>query len=279
MKKKFLVEDLESVEKLLNTKFGKYDFYPAKKKDSYVYTLDDEISYVLEIYNKNLKGLNLLFVLSKEETNICEELKYLEEVSDDKRYSKKYLKEFGNPKEFDFSLEEVFKKCDSVGLARMDLNFQKAMSDVKVIKALLYRLNQLLKLHLEQTKDRQKIESLLDDIVALYMLAKGIFDKKFLKNMMNFLLNKEYFIQEKEIRNRYFLNFEAFIYDMSGFYEEEKSQDVVYYFVKSALYKILEKNGVGKKDFITIILYYFSSLFKQEELDFITLQLEHLKFA
>jgi hypothetical protein len=279
MKKKFLVEDLESVEKLLNTKFGKYDFYPAKKKDSYVYTLDDEISYVLEIYNKNLKGLNLLFVLSKEETDICEELKYLEEVSDDKRYSKKYLKEFGNPKEFDFSLEEVFKKCDSVGLARMDLNFQQGMRDVKVLKVLLYRLNQLLKLHLKETKDREKIENLLNDIVALYTLAKGVFDKKILKDMTNFLLNKEYFIQEKEIRERYFLNFEAFIYDMNGFYEEEKSQDVVYYFVKSALYKILEKNAIKKKDFITIVLYYFNSLFKQEELNFITLQLEHLKFT
>lgn len=243
MKKKFLVENLEAVEKFLNSKFEKYDFYPAKKKDSYVYTLDDETSYVLEIYNKNLKGLNLLFLLSKEEVSIFEALKNLPDISEDKRYSKKYLKEFGNPKEFDFSLQEVFSKCESVGIARMDLNFKRAMNDVKVLKVLLYRLNQLLKLHLEQTNDKSILEELLGDIIAIYTLAKGVFEKRFLKKMLNSLINKEYFLQEKEIQARYFLNFEAFIYDESGFYEAKKSNEAIYYCLKKTIYEALENRS------------------------------------
>lgn len=279
MKKKFLVEDLETVEKFLNSRFEKYDFYPAKKKDSYVYTLDNETSYVLEIYNKNLKGLNLLFLLSKEEIDIFDEFRNLIDISEDKRYSKKYLKEFGNPKEFDFSLQEVFSKCDSIGIARMELNFKKAMNDVKVLKVLLYRLNQLLKLHLEQTKDKSILEELLGDIIAIFTLAKGVFEKRLLKKMLNSLINKEYFLQEKEVQDRYFLNFDAFIYDENGFYEEKKSQEVIYYFVKNTIYKALEKNSAKQREFVSILIRYFSSLFKQEELDFITLQMKHFEFA
>jgi hypothetical protein len=268
MKKKYLVDDVDVVKKVLDENFGVPDFYPHKRKDTYVYKTEDAI-YALEIYAKNLQGLFLLFLISDKEVTPIDELAFLKEVSDDVRYEKKYLKDFGNPLNYEFDVAEVFQKCDSVGLKRLDLHFTKGMSSISVFRVLLYRLNQLLRLKSEYD------ESLARDIANLYEISIKIFNKKAVKTLLKNLKN----MQRKE---EYFLDFDAFIRDETGFYRGKKADEVIYYFVRKSIYQNIQKaNNATKKPTqehyiqkIENLLHYFHMMFKEEEIEVIRLQIE-----
>jgi len=210
MKRIFLVKNKKETEKNLLKNSLTCKLYKYKDKYSYMYEFSN-YSCVLEEYKKPNKGLNLLFVISDTNILLDKEINNLKEVTDDIRYSKKYLTLFGDPKKYEFEIERVFKKCDSVGLEKMDLNFEMGMSVSKVFRVILYRLSQF------YFEDNTKIKKLK----KAYKMARSFFDREVINNLIES-------IEEPEI---YSLNFKAFI-EEDMFFETDLSKQAVYFFDK-----------------------------------------------
>ena len=210
MKRIFLVNNIKDIQTYLTENSLTCKLYKYKEKNSYAYEFF-EYTCVLEEYKKSLDGLVLLVVISNKEISLDEKIQNLLEVTDDAKYSKEYLTLFGNPKNYEFDIEKVFERCDSIGLDKMDLNFEMGMSVSKVFRVILYRLSQFYFENPTKTKKLKKA----------YKLAKRVFDKSAIENLEDSL-------DEPEI---YALNFKAFI-EENNFFETELSKKPVYFFEK-----------------------------------------------
>ena len=210
MKRIFLVNKTKDIEQYLAKNSLTCKLYKYKDKNSYMYEFSD-FSCVLEEYKKPLFGLVFLVVISKKDVLFDENIIRLQEITEDKKYSKEYLNLFGNPKSYDFDIKKVFEKCDSVGLNKMDLNFEMGMSISKVFRVVLYRLSQFYFADITEVKKLKKV----------YKLAKKVFDKSVIENLIES-------IEEPEI---YALNFQAFI-EEDSFFETDLSKEPIYFFKK-----------------------------------------------
>jgi hypothetical protein len=280
--RKLLVEEVESLKQFLLSEALSSEKYPSKLKDSTAFQFDEEV-YVLEEYKKELKGLNILvFLSSKDEPKVFESLEKFCDITKEVRYTKEYLKLFGNPSKYDFELEDVYKRCDSVGSSRMDLHFQGGMQSAKVLKVLLYRLNQLFKLSFEEyTQTQHEYEELmktLENLKYAFHLAKGLFNKKILKAFLQELEDIYKLINHTDKIQRYFINFEAFIKENTGFYETKKADEAIYFFLQEQVQKILQisSSKIDEKE-ITFMLEMFPTLFSEEEKNGIQLEVQKLK--
>ena len=64
----------------------------------------------------------------------------LEDVSGDKRYKRRHLEFFGFPQQYDFDVNSVFERLDTLGThSALALSFHGGMSTQKVLKVLLYQ--------------------------------------------------------------------------------------------------------------------------------------------
>lgn len=182
--------------------------YKYADKNSYMYEFE-KFSCVLEEYKKPLEGLVLLVVIGPQELD--EPIKSLQEVSDDKRYSKDYLTLFGKPESYEFDENKVFAKCDSVGLDKMNLHFMQGMTMSKVFRVVLYRLSQF---YFEDSSKTKKLKK-------AYKLAQEVFEQSIIENLIESL-------DEPQI---YALNFKAFIQE-TDFFATDFSKKPIYFFDK-----------------------------------------------
>ena len=210
MKRIFLVNNTKDIQQYLTKNSLTCKLYKYADKNSYAYECKN-FNCVLEEYKKPLEGLVFLVVIANNELVLDEQINNLQEITDDIQYSKEYLKLFGNPKNYEFDIQKVFDKCKSVGLNKMNLHFEMGMSTSKVFRVVLYRLSQF------YFKDTTKVKKL----EKAYKLAKEIFDKSTIDNLLDSLT-------EPEI---YALNFKAFIKE-DIFFETDLSKKPIYFFDK-----------------------------------------------
>ena len=216
MKREFLVENTKALNKYLQKNSLSRKVYKYKGKNSYIYEFIG-FSYIFEEY----KSLKKIILISNKDIKLHKSIKPLKEVTGDIRYSTKYLTLFGNPKKYEFDIKKVFKKCDSVGLNKMDLKFEMGMSLSKVFRVILYRLSQFYFANPTETKKLKKA----------YKLAKKVFDKSVVENLEDSLSLPEI----------YDLNFKAFIQE-ENFFETNLSGQAVYFFEeKEKLFELVRK--------------------------------------
>jgi len=210
MKRTFLVNKRKDIEKYLRKNSLTCKLYKYKDKNSNMYEFPD-FSCVLEEYKKPYGGFIFLVVISNKDVLLDKKIRNLKEITDDERYSREYLRLFGNPRNYEFDIKKVFTKCDSIGLNKIDLNFEMGMSISKVFRVILYRLSQF---YFEDTTETEKLKK-------AYKLAKKVFDKSIIENLLES-------IEKPEV---YALNFKAFI-EEDSFFETELSKKPVYFFEK-----------------------------------------------
>ncbi len=297
LKNKLLVTDIDSIKTLLEKESVSSELYHHSMKDSTVYNFEHD-AYVLEEYKKNLAGLNILVFLSTQESaKLKEEFSSFVDVKEELSYSKEYLKLFGNPKRYEFELNDVFKKCDSVGLTRMDLHFQGGMSSEKVFRVLLYRLNQIFSIYFQEYLEYQKdYELLLNSLKKLQMalhIAKALFSKRVIKTLLKDLQDMYMLINHFDKFEMYLFNFEAFIQDTENFYTHKKSHKPIYFFIQEQIENSLQKayeaqayidtrSGINREflqsiEEIMFMLEYFSSLLPPAQKKEILAKVQKLK--
>jgi len=229
MKREFLVED-KKVEAYLQKNSITCKLYRYKDKNSYVYDFKD-YSYVLEEY-KDFKKLVLIY---RDEIELDEAIAKLNEITNDKRYSKEYLELFGNPKSYEFDEKKVFKKCDSVGINRLDLHFKDGMSSAKVFRVIMYRLNQIFTLeyamYIKKEIEYEKLEKSHKKLKKALKLAEKVFDEEIIKRIKYDFEDLYMLLNDQETFDRFVLNFQMFIYEES-FYKSANSDEPIGFFTK-----------------------------------------------
>ena len=178
------------------------------------------------------------------------------DVSADKRYKNRYLSLFGLPQNYDFSLQEVFQKCDSIGTKSLELSFCGGMSAQKVMKVLMYRTLQFLDDAIEQlledeAKAPKKILKCIHDMDEILRLSKPLFDASLIHTLS--LGFRAFLSCDREALLRYVqsqayitLRFDTycFLHEYSGFYLTKKSDMPLLFFAKKTLKK--EKSSIAK---------------------------------
>lgn len=235
--KKLLVADIEATKEALLSCCTYVQEHETNLKDASVYSFAKEV-YVLEEYKKNLRGLAILVFLSANENpKLLQAFEHLVDITEDKRYDKEYLKLFGNPKKYDFDLQEVYKKCDDIGLERLDLHFKQGMSSGKVFKVLLYRLSQSFHLEVQAYfKDDtryERVREALAKLVFAFEISQELFHKKSIKRFLKNLQSLYLLLNHKDKMDRYLFDFEAFIHDSSGFYESKKANEPIFFYLQT----------------------------------------------
>jgi len=288
-KRKFLVKDCEVVKKYLRANSQSFKLYKYTDKNSLVYGFKD-FTYILEKYKK----IDILILIS--DKNI-EPFMKLDEVTKDKRYSKEYLKWFGNPTSYEFEPKEVFKKCDSIGLRRLDLHFMAGMDSIKVFRVLLYRLNQIFSLNYASFVNDDLSYDILQDshkrLKAIYKLSKNLFYNKITKLLLEDMSDLYILLSNEDKINRYLFNFELFIREDSSFYNKNKKNTPIYLFIKKNLSKSqkttnkkysklyhqsrFSKEMISKIDKLVYIQEYFFSILSEDENKELNLQIQALK--
>ena len=230
MKREFLVENSKKITKYLQKNSLTCKLYKYKDKDSYLYEFED-YTFILEEYKKFSK----LVFIGDTDMVLDEIVNKFKEITDDKRYSKKYLKLFGDPKSSEFDEKKVFKKCDEAGLSRLDLHFRDGMSSSKVFKVILYRLNQIFILeyekYLKKKLEYDRLKESHEKLLCAIKLSKKVFDKKIVKCIKADFEDLYMLLNHHETFDRYVLNFQIFIEEKS-FYEVDNSNEPIYFFDK-----------------------------------------------
>ena len=178
------------------------------------------------------------------------------DVTEDKRYKNRYLELFGLPETYDFSLLDVYKKCDKLGTKDVELVFAKGISSYKVISVLLYRNMQFLEHEVgllleDDAKAPKRLFKLAHTIVYLLKIANVLFDTTMLitlsKGFEPFLSrDREVLIKyaSKDGYQKLLMDMHFFLCESSGFYLSSKSTLPIFFFVKKYLKK--EKFRVAK---------------------------------
>lgn len=294
--RKFLVGVCEPVKTHLQSGSKAVKVFEYVAKTSFFYDFQDRI-YVLEEYKKPLLGLNILVLISQKDAQLDEKLEKLQDITADVRYTKEYLKFFGNPLNYDFEVNEVFQKCDNAGLSRLDLHFLAGMNKFNVFRVLLYRLNQIFTLrYAECEKDNSTFDLLQDShqrLKNILKLSKGVFDKKIVNVLTKDMSDLYLLLNHHDKMERYLLNFMLFIKEDSSFFELKKDETILYFFIKKSFKKMLaganqkstllqEKSKIDTgfiaiMDEIAYTLDYFSSVLSKDESKKIKKQIQTLK--
>ena len=236
MKREFLVENQKDLNRYLQKNSLTCKLYRYKDKNSYMYEFSDR-SYVLEEY----KSFQKLVLISKKDIVLDTTIKQLQEITDDERYSKEYLELFGNPKSNEFDEKNVFEKCDSAGLSRLDLHFKMGMSSAKVFRVVLYRLNQIFTLeyaqYLKKEIEYEVLQISHKKLLKALKLSKKVFAPEIIKQIKGDFEDLYMLLNHQDTFERYVLNFQMFIYERS-FYNSKQADKPIHFFSKKE--KLLE---------------------------------------
>ncbi len=176
-------------------------------------------------------------------------LHIIKNVSDDKRYKNRYLSLFGLPLNYDFSLYEVFRKCEIIGLKELDFSFSHGMSTQKVLKVLLYRQMQFLEhdvvlLLEDDAKSLKNIFKIAENICYILGIGGVVFDNALIlclqKAFEGFLRHdREELLKfvQSSLYKTLLLDMYFFLHEQSGFYLLSKSEMPLLFFVKKYLKK------------------------------------------
>jgi len=171
------------------------------------------------------------------------------DVSGDKRYKSRYLSLFGLPQNYDFSLLDVYKKCDKIGVKSFEFAFASGMSTQKVLKVLLYREMQFLEHDVallldDDAKAPKNIAKRAENIGYLFHVATAIFDrvmKERLAKALALLVSHDRAILLQFVQSQIYatllLDMQFFLREQSGFYLLKKSEMPLLFFVKKYLKK------------------------------------------
>ena len=184
-------------------------------------------------------------------------LHILKNVSDDKRYKNRYLTLFGLPLNYDFSLLDVFKKCEMIGIKELDFSFSHGMSTQKVLKVLLYRQVQFLEHEVallldDDAKALKHLSKIAENIRYILGIGSVVFDSNliqclqkafepFVHDDREALLK---FVQSPLYKTLLF-DIRFFLHEQSGFYLLPHSEMPLIFFVKKYLKK--EEFRIAKK--------------------------------
>ena len=239
IKKEFLLTGKEAHVYLQNKSLS-CTLYKYQDKNSYMYKFEN-FSYILEEY----KSFKKLVFLSSKEVSLNPAISKLREITDDKKYSKNFLKLFGEPKSYEFDEKDIFDRCDTIGLSRLDLHFKDGMSSAQVFRVILYRLNQVFILEYDRYM-KKEIEYKLLERVHMKLLkalkySKIFFDRKIRKQIKDDIDDLYMLLNHKKTFQRYVLNFQVFIYEKS-FYNSLKANKPIYFFEKKEkLFELLKR--------------------------------------
>ncbi|MDD3342153.1 MAG: hypothetical protein PHR87_01090 [Sulfurospirillaceae bacterium] len=213
------------------------------------YSNDTDTFGVLSIHFQSVEQINIF------ESGIKRHL--VKDVSSDKRYKNRYLSLFGLPESYDFSLQEVFKKCDKIALTTLDFSFSAGMSTQKVLKVLLYREMQFLEHEVElllddDAKALKNIHKVAENICYLFSIGRVVFDNTMivcLRKTLEVLLSESratllVFVQSIHYQTL-LLDIRFFLHEQSGFYLLKKSEMPLLVFVNKYLKK--EEFRIAKK--------------------------------
>lgn len=213
--------------------------YKYKEKNSYMYKFGN-FDVIVEEYKKPLDWFKKVVVLSKKEID-DEKILALEEVTDDKRYKKEFLNLFGNPKKYEFDVEKVFTRLDSIKSEKISLNLSEAMWSDVVFRVVLYRLNQLFllsyKKYLTGDIKYKKLQKLHKKLLKYLKLSKKIFEKDIVEKLIKDCEDFSKLLDCKESFDKFELNFQTFIHE-DEFFVAKKIP--LYYFSKKD--KLLKLN-------------------------------------
>ena len=171
------------------------------------------------------------------------------DVSGDKRYKNRYLSLFGLPQNYDFSLLDVYKKCDKIGTRTFDFDFASGMSTQKVLKVLLYREMQFLEHTVElllddDAKAPKNLCKIAENICYILNIGRTVFDGMMVERLMH---KFELFLREdREILLKFvqhhayatlLLDMRFLLREQGGFYLLKKTEMPLLFFVKKHLKK------------------------------------------
>ncbi|WP_263832173.1 hypothetical protein [Sulfurospirillum oryzae] len=171
------------------------------------------------------------------------------DVSGDKRYKKRYLSLFGLPQNYDFSLLDVYKKCDKLGIHPFDFAFSSGMSTQKVLKVLLFREMQFLKHEVillldDDAKAPKNLCKIAENIRYILSIGSSVFDEVMRERMAKAfepLLSEDRAVLLKFVQSHAYttllLDMVFFLREQSGFYLLKKSEMPLLFFVKKYLKK------------------------------------------
>ena len=171
------------------------------------------------------------------------------DVSADKRYKNRYLSLFGLPQNYDFSLFDVYQKCDKLGTKPFEFAFHSGMSTQKVLKVLLYREMQFLEHEValildDDAKAPRNLCKRSENISYLLNVSVAIFDEvlkvRLVRAFMPLRSNDRAvllkFVQHQDY-TKLLLDMRFFLREQSGFYLLKKSEMPLLFFVKKYLKK------------------------------------------
>jgi len=237
MKREFLVEN-NDVQDYLQKSSLTCKLYKYKDKNSYMYEFDG-FSYVLEEY----KSFKKLVLISEESVVLDETVEKLNEITDDKRYSKEYLNLFGDPKSNEFDEKRVFEKCDNAGLFRLDLHFKDGMSSSKVFRIILYRLNQIFTLeyekYIKKEIDYEVLETSHQKLLKALKFSKKFFYTETIEQLKGDCEDLYMLLNHQDTFERYVLNFQMFIHEKSFYNTNDAEKPIHFFDKKEKLFKLI----------------------------------------
>lgn len=127
------------------------------------------------------------------------------DVSEDKRYKRRYLELFGLPQRYDFALDEVFERLDTLGHRMLELSFHGGMSTQKVLKVLLYQafigLEYATKNFLESLPNTfVEFQKSIQHALAIIKLLEHVFDASTVMRMYERWEILDNIVHEEEIQ-------------------------------------------------------------------------------
>ncbi|NCD12346.1 MAG: hypothetical protein EOL93_07315 [Epsilonproteobacteria bacterium] len=168
----------------------------------------------------------------------------LKEVSEDRRYKNRFLALFGLPERYDFSLEEVFKRCDALTMHPFQCALRGGMSSQKVLKVLLYQQmksleNAILALLDDEAKAPKRLSLCAHRSIALLKLGAPLFDASLCESLIEklslFTCKERIFLLQfvhTEVYATFKMDMDFFLREQSGFYLLEKSEMPLLFLLK-----------------------------------------------
>lgn len=235
LKKRYLLQNPKKAVRTFATAF------PSYERLFLGLYLENDISYstplgVLRLRFENLEEIGLFERVCA--AYICKE------VSEDKRYKNRFLSLFGLPERYDFSLEEVFKRCDALKMHSFKFALRGGMSSQKVLKVLLYQQmksleNAILELLEDEAKAPKRLSLCARRSIALLELGSSLFDASLCGSLIEklslFTCKERIFLLRfvhTEAYETFKMDMDFFLREQSGFYLLEKSDIPLLFLLK-----------------------------------------------
>ena len=219
---------------------------------------------IISLYLDSASSLGVIaFCFSTHKESLACEAAMVEyiviDVSDDKRYKRRYLELFGLPQSYDFDMDEVFNRLDKLEGHNFELSFHGGMSSQKVLKVLLYDASIGLE-HASQNllKDtpnaREEMVCRVQALREILHVASHVFDTLILVGLKERFEVLEMIIKEEELETikaliatkpyrLLLLDVSYVLFEESGFYVT-KDMPILFFvrkYLKRHKYKLLKK--------------------------------------